>query len=139
MPKDPLDQLFVKPEDIKGEQRTLLAKMVSPFATIDAENGVVHFRLATDDLNAKQKVLIYLLARLALASRPNAVYPAAVSPREVEIATGLPGGTVRPKLMQLYDEHIAVKSGDGYSVSTTTLQRAYKELESVIESVTSGS
>ena len=100
MSQDPLDQLFVKPEEIQGELRALLAKMVAPFAAIDPENGVIHFKLAADDLNAKQKVLVYLLSRLALASRPNAVYPASVSPREVEIATGLPGGTVRPKLAQ---------------------------------------
>lgn len=126
---DPLDQLFVRPEQVEGEQRATLYKLIFPFAVINPVNGEVHFKATADDLNAKQKVLIYLLCRLVLSTRPNTTFSAAVSPKEVEKATNFPGGTVRPKLSQLVEEHIAVKSGDGYLVPASNLHRAKKELE----------
>lgn len=129
---DPLDQIFVKPEQVEGEQRTLLAKMIFPFAGINPEDGEVHFKATADDLNAKQKVLIYLLCRLALSTRPNTPFSAATSPKEVERATGFPGGTVRPKLSQLVEERIAIKNGEGYLIPASNLHRAHKELEAVL-------
>jgi hypothetical protein len=135
MSDDPLDQIFVKPEQVEGENRALLAKMIFPFAGVSAETGEVHFKATADDLNSKQKIIVYLLCRLALSTRPDtvfAVFAAAVSPKEVERGTDLPGGTVRPKLSQLVDERIVVKSGDGYTIPSSSLKRAYKELEAAI-------
>jgi hypothetical protein len=133
MSTDPLDQIFVKTEQVEGEQRALLAKMIFPFASIDPDSGEIYFKTTADDLNAKQKVLVYLLCRLALSTRPKATLSATVSPKEVELATNLPGGTVRPKLTQLVNERIARKNGDGYFLPPVNLNSAYKELQSAIE------
>ena len=135
MSTDPLEQVFVKPEQVEGQHRALLAKLIFPFAGINAESGEVHFKPTADDLNSKQKILVYLLCRLALSTRPNTSFSAAVSPKEVEHGTNLPGGTVRPKLSQLVDERIVLKSGDGYMVPASSLNRALKELESAIPEV----
>ncbi|HEX9838909.1 MAG TPA: hypothetical protein VGA72_06160 [Anaerolineales bacterium] len=126
MMQDPLDQLFVKTEQIEGEQRAILAQLILPYASINADTGDVHFKTTFDDLSTKQKILLYLLCRLALSTRPNTTFTVAVSPVEVEKATMLPGGTVRPKLTELVKDRIIVKSGDGYSVPAVNLQRAKK-------------
>ncbi len=130
MADDPLEMIFVKPEQVEGEKRAQLAKMIFPFAYIDAENGRIHFKATADELNAKQKVLVYLLCRLALSTRTDSKFPASVSPKEVEIDTGIPGGTIRPKLSQLVEEHKLIRRGDGYMVSTEHFDRIFKELES---------
>lgn len=128
MTNDPLDQLFVKAEQVEGEQRALLAQLILPYASINADTGDVHFKTTFDDLSTKQKLLLYLLCRLALSTRPNTTFTTSVSPIEVEKATNLPGGTIRPKLSELVKDRIAVKNGDGYYVPAMNLHRAKKLL-----------
>ena len=120
---DPLDQLFINPEQVEQEQREELAKLILPYAAINRETGNVYFKPTTDELNSKQKVILYLLCRLALSALPDTPFPRFVSPKEIERATELPGGTIRPKLTQLVDEKIVVKSGEGYRISPTSLHR----------------
>jgi hypothetical protein len=124
--QDPLDQLFVKSEQVAGEQRAILAQLILPYASINADTGDVYFKATFDDLSTKQKILLYLLCRLALSTRPNTTFTVTVSPIEIEKATMLPGGTVRPKLTELVKDRIIVKSGEGYSVPAVNLQRAKK-------------
>jgi hypothetical protein len=126
MTQDPLDQLFVRTEQVEGEQRAILAQLILPYASINADTGDVHFKATFDDLSTKQKLLLYLLCRLALSTRPNTTFTVAVSPIEIEKATMLPGGTVRPKLTELVKDRIIVKSGEGYYVPAVNLQRAKK-------------
>ena len=126
MPQDPLDELFVKTEQVEGEHRAILAELILPYASINAETGVVHWKTTYDDLSTKKKLLLYLLCRLAISTRPNTTFTVAVSPTEVEKATMLPGGTVRPKLTELVKDKIVIKSGEGYYVPAATLQRAKK-------------
>jgi hypothetical protein len=121
--QDPLDQIFIKPEQVEGEQRALLASLIFPFASVNPESGEVHFKPTADDLTAKQKIVVYLLCRLALSTRPNTMFTATASPIEIEKATMLPGGTIRPKLMELVKSRIIVKSGEGYYVHASNLHR----------------
>jgi hypothetical protein len=122
--QDPLERLYVRPEQVEGEQRELLANLIFPYAGINPESGEVHFKPTSDDLIAKQKILVFLLCRLALSTRPNTTFTAAVSPIEIEKATMLPGGTLRPKLMELVKSRVVVKSGDGYYIHPSSLYRA---------------
>jgi hypothetical protein len=121
---DPLDQVFVKTEEVVGEQRALLAQLIFPYAAINPETGEVHFKATADDLSAKQKILVYLLCRLALSTRPNTNFTATVSPIEITKDTMLKGGTVRPNLMDLVNQNVVAKSGDGYYVAPIQLHRA---------------
>jgi hypothetical protein len=132
MSDDILEQLVVRREQLERDQKAQIVKMVFPFAAIDPEKGRVHPKAPFDELNAKDKVLVYLLARLALSALPDAKASASVSPKEIEEETGLPGGTVRPKLAQLEKERLAFKSEGGYYVTSATLSRAFKELEPYI-------
>lgn len=126
MPQDPLDQLFVKTEQVEGENRAILAQLILPYASINADTGEIHFKTTFDDLSAKQKLLLYLLCRLALSTRPNTTFTVAVSPVEIQKDTNLPGGTIRPKLTELVKARIVVKSGEGYYVPAMNLQHAKK-------------
>ena len=128
--QDPLEQIYVRPEQVVGEQRALLAQLIFPFAGVNPESGDVHFKPTADDLTAKQKILVFLLCRLALSTRPNTIFTAAASPIEIEKATMLPGGTLRPKLRELVKTRVVVKSGDGYYVHVSSLHRA-KEILSI--------
>ena len=126
MVEDPLDQLFVKAEQVEGEQRAILAQLILPYASMNADTGDVHVKATFDDLSTKQKLALYLLCRLALSTRPTTTFTIAASPIEIEKATMLPGGTVRPKLSELVKDRIVIKSGDGYSIPAVNLQRAKK-------------
>ena len=127
---DPLDQIIIKPEIVEGEQRALLAQLIFPYAGINPDTGDVHFKETADDLTSKQKILLYLLCRLALSARTNTTISAAVSPKEIEKSLIIPGGTIRPKLMELVGDKIVLKSktGEGYYVNSGSLHRAKKIL-----------
>jgi hypothetical protein len=122
--QDPLEQIFIKTEQVEGEQRALLAKLIFPYASVNPETGEVHFKSTADDLTSKQKIVIYLLCRLALSTRPNTVFTATTSPIEIEKATMLPGGTIRPKLMELVKGRVVAKTGEGYYIHAASLHRA---------------
>lgn len=129
MPEKILEQLVVKREQLERRQKEMLVKMVIPFAAIEPESGRVHIKAPFDELNAKHKVLVYLLARLALSALPDAKLPKSTSPKEIEMGTGLSGGTVRPMLTKLVGERLVVKDDNGYYVSPAALTKASKDLE----------
>ncbi len=124
------NQLVVRKEELENEQKKQLVRVVLPFAVIDPESRRVHMKSLYDDLNTKHKVLVYLLARLALSDLSNSTVSSAVSPKEIEKETGLPGGTVRPKLTQLVTERLITKDGDQYLVTSLTVVKACKDMES---------
>lgn len=120
--KDPLQQIFVRPQQIKAEQKVLLAELILPFAGVNPETGEVYFKEAAENLlNAKQKILVFLLCRFALSTLENTSFSPYVSPKEIERETHIKGGTVRPMLSQLIEDKIVVKSGDGYIVPASYL------------------
>ena len=71
MTDDPLEDIFVKKEEVAGENKVLLGKMIRPFANVVPENGEVIFSSDGDELIAKHKILVFLLCRLALVTRPD--------------------------------------------------------------------
>lgn len=121
---DPLDAVFAEPEKLEGENRAKLAKLIVRFVAIEPESGEISYKPDTDKLTAKQLVLVFLLSRLALSTR-NPAFPAALAPKEIELKTGLPGGTLRPKLTELTKERCVYYDTDGkYSVRVVDLGRA---------------
>ncbi len=129
--KDPLDQLVMKTEEVEGEYRELLAELLKPHVRIDPDTGKVFFVPYPPRLNTKQHVLIYLLAKLAISQKNDRFDPIATA-KEVEDATGLPGGTVRPKLTELFRERVISKSEAGYFVEAANLHKARSILENAI-------
>lgn len=136
MSQDPLDAFFDAPEKLEGEMRERLASMIIPFAAADTTDGTIHLKTAWFDLDTRRKVLVILLARLALSTK-NSEYHGAISSKEIEGITGLPGGTVRPKLSALVKDRVAIRDNDSnYSVRPTPIafNNAWAIMESEITS-----
>jgi hypothetical protein len=129
--EDPLDELVMKSEEVEGEYRKLLADLLRPHVRIDPDTGKVYFVPHPPKLNTKQHVLVYLLAKLALAQKNDNLEPVA-SAKDVEDATGLPGGTVRPKLTELFRERVISRSEAGYFVEAANLHKARSILEDTL-------
>ncbi len=125
---DPLDELVTKAKVVEGEHRLLLAELLKPHVRIDPDTGKIYFTNHPPKLNTKQHVLVYLLAKLALAQK-NSEYTSVATTRDVEENTGLPGGTVRPKLSELLKDKIISKTEAGYLIEAANLFRAKALLE----------
>jgi hypothetical protein len=75
-------------------------------------------------LSQGSKVLIALLASKAGAAL-GVRSPEGLTGSEVEALTQVPGGTVRPQLRQLAEEHLAQQAGDGrYFIPAMSVPRA---------------
>ena len=134
MTDDPLDKIFDSPQELEGEMRNTLARMLLPFAAIDPESGVFYPKSRWHNLNAKQRVLIYFLARLALSAK-NPEFKNQMTSKEVVDGTELPGGTVRPKISELAKDRVVVKNPDGsYLVRATSMSinNAWELLEKAV-------
>ena len=134
MTEDPLNVIFDAPEELEGVKREKLAKMIAPFAAIDPENGTFFIKMAWSNLSSKQKVLVYLLARLALSTK-NPEFSKSVTHKDVESETDLPGGTVRPKVSELVKDRVVQRDKSGsYFVRSTAMaiNNAWALMENVV-------
>lgn len=119
MSNDPLDKIFSKPEEIDLQRKKILADILNPYARIDVENGTFMPTILWANLGSKEKILVFLIARLALSTRNN-LFTNCVTPKDVEIETEIPGGTVRPKIIELYEDKLITKNDTGgYYVKST--------------------
>lgn len=132
---DPLDQLIMTTEEVEGEYRVLLAELLKPHVRIDPDTGKVYFIPNPPRLNTKQQVLVYLLAKLALSQKSDSLEPIATA-KDVEEGTAMPGGTVRPKLTELFRERAISRSEAGYFIEARNLNIAKSILEDTIPSDT---
>lgn len=129
---DPLDPVFGKTEELEGENRVKLANLLIGFVKIDADKGTIQYNPAGEALSTLRKVLVFLLARLALSTR-NPDYQAAVTPKTIEAGTGLPGGTVRPKLTELVKIRVVFQDDLGkYFIRVSAISRAESILEDAL-------
>lgn len=120
---DPLDALF--DQSSVQDQRKILAETILPYARIDSETLEIGFTDDGEQLVAREKLLVFFLARKALFLR-NMISKEAASPSEIEKATGMAGGTIRPQLSRLVDDRLIRKeAGDGgYYVPNNRLKDA---------------
>jgi hypothetical protein len=95
---DPLSRLVVNEAAV---DRELLAKVLENKIRLDLTQGSFAFHPGVRDrLNSRHQVLIALLAQKALHLLNND-YPEGLRPQEIEMATGVKGGTLRPILRVL--------------------------------------
>jgi len=121
---DPLSKLF--DTSALEDQREVLADTVFPFARIDGETLDVRFTKEGELLTVREKLLVFLLARKALLMG-NKIPLEAVSPSEIERATSISGGTIRPVLRKLVDEKL-IREDNGYFVPNSRI----KEINSIL-------
>ena len=90
---DPLDDIVMRTEEVEGENRRILADLLRPHVRMDPETAMIHFVPYPPNLNTKQQVLVYLLAKQALAQKNQALEPIASS-KDIQEGTGLPGSSL---------------------------------------------
>jgi hypothetical protein len=94
-----LDDLLIDREQVNEE---LLREVLLPYIGIDADRKEIVPKQQWNSLNADRKVLIYLLARKAMVVLPTVQLEIeGALPKDIEDSTGIPGGTLRPKLRNL--------------------------------------
>lgn len=124
---DPLDKLFHSGTSV---DRTLLAGLLDKRIRIYPEEGAKGIVFEIKSFTARHKILLYLLARKAMKLRdPSSLEGEEASPKEIETDLGINGGTVRPALRQLADDHLVrVNANSKYLVSNHDLDRIEREL-----------
>ena len=79
-------------------------------------------------LSNKQKVLVYLVALQGWPLVTEEAVPTSASPAELEKALRIPGGSLRPLLMDLKERLVIVGGGKSYAVSAGHLEAVKAEI-----------
>lgn len=106
------------------DQRQLLAETIFPYARVDGETQEIGFTAEGEALTNREKLLVFLLMRKAMLIR-EVISKEAISPGEIEKATGISGGSIRPVLSQLVADKLVRKDkGDdgGYYVPASRIK-----------------
>lgn len=119
MGSDPLAVLVVDENEIAQDA---LAEALAPYVGITKSGGLVLTERVTE-LTAASRMLVVLLATwaanlLGYRARPGA------PPAELVDLSGLPAGTVRPKLSELSKRGLVVKRGAEYAIALSSVRLA---------------
>lgn len=116
MEENPFSKLIRSKTQMDVETQKRLADLLEPYIWIDPENDLVAFKDSSSDITTIKRVFISILARKVMnLINPN--YPPTISASAIEMNTGLPGGTVRPKLGELYKKRLVVRDKGVYEVA----------------------
>ena len=110
--------------DAREMDRELVGTILRPYLRIDAATCEVIPLPPWDAAPNEVRVLLYLLARRAMRALDLPVPHEAASPVEIERATGIPGGSVRPALKRLLNARLVAKQAPtGYIVPNYAMSR----------------
>lgn len=116
-----LDELFVSGKEVDQE---LVAKVLAPFLKIDRDSCTIIPNERWQELNNDLKIILFLLARKAMTLRGLAIDNEGALPSEIEKETGVKGGSIRPKLKELYEQKTINRMNNGrYIVPSYSLTR----------------
>lgn len=121
---DPLSKLY--DTSSLQDQREVLADTIFPFARIDIDSLEVRFTQEGELLTVREKLLVYMLTRKALVMG-NKLDEEAIAPIELEKATNISGGTIRPVLRKLVDEKL-IREENGYLIPNSRIKDVSKIL-----------
>lgn len=107
--KDPLESLLLDAAEV---DRTTLAQALGGILGVDTETGRVVLKPGFNELDTRRKVLAFLLGMKA-ASLLGKTENEAVTNKDVIQQTGMPSGTVNPKLKELRDRRLVSQSTTG--------------------------
>ncbi|MGH2828620.1 MAG: hypothetical protein ACRDKF_16795 [Actinomycetota bacterium] len=106
---DPLAELLLDADEV---DRAQLAQALRGILGIDNASGRVVLKPAFNDLDASRKTLAYLMGA-KVAALLNKSDTEAVTPTQLSKSTGMPKGTVNPKLTRLHEERLVSKTKSG--------------------------
>lgn len=109
MTDDPLSELLLDADEV---DRSQLAQGLRDLLGIDNKTGRVVLKPMFNDLDTRRKVLAYLMGAKVAALLGKAD-DEIVTPTDLSKRTGMPRGTVNPKLAQLHEDRIVSKTKSG--------------------------
>lgn len=122
----PLKDLLI---DVNEHTEQLIEEIVTPYARYDNVNKRIVFLHGARELNVRSRILLYLCALrgwpFVSEEMTNEIE---AKPVEIEKLTGIPGGSLRPLLKQLLDDHLIQYNDGKYSVSPIHLPQAKAEI-----------
>lgn len=99
---DPLDDIFL--DHAPSVDKAMVARLLKPYIQLYADSKEVLPTPEWDKLNIQQKILMWMLGLKALRLRGVITEDdEKISPSDLEKATGLKGGSIRPSLSKLLD------------------------------------
>jgi hypothetical protein len=117
-----LEELVV---DAREVDRELVAGLLKPYLRIDRDTCAILPQPAWGEIPNEARVLLYLVARKAMRALDLPIAEEAATPHEIERATGIPGGSVRPALRRLLKARLVERElGVGYIVPNYATLRA---------------
>jgi DNA-binding transcriptional ArsR family regulator len=123
---NPLEELLLDADEVDQAQ---LAQGLKGVLGVDRKTGRVVLKPGFNALDTRRRCLAFLLGA-KVARLLQLVETEAVAPKDLQKATGMPQGTVRPKLSQLYDERIVSKTSSGsYYVDSHQVSAALEVLK----------
>ncbi|MCK1477396.1 hypothetical protein IVB27_21955 [Bradyrhizobium sp. 197] len=102
--------------------------IVADYVRYDEDEKEIAFTPNGTALPARKKVLVYLVALHGWPFISSGV-PTDASPAQISDHLGMPGGTVRPMLIDLRDRNLIVVKGGRYSVRAASLHAVKTELD----------
>jgi len=106
-----LDELFVSGNEVDQE---LIVKILSGFLKIDKDSCSIVPDKRWLEVNNELKIILFLVARKAMKVRGLSIDNEGALPSETEEQTGIKGGSVRPRLKNLFEQRIINKTGDSH-------------------------
>ena len=126
MAKDPLEDLLLDAAEV---DRARLADALREVLGIDGTSGKIVPKPGYNSLKTRQKVLSYLLG-MKVAVLVKKVTDELVLPKDIQEATGLPQGTVNPKLKELKEAKLVTRDKAGkYYVAQHQLSAALEDMK----------
>ena len=117
-----LEELVVDAREI---DRELVADFLKPYLRIDGPSCGILPQPAWAEVPNEARVLLYLVARKAMRALDLPLPVEAATPHDIEHATGIPGGSVRPALKRLLKARLVEREiGMGYIVPNYAMLRA---------------
>ncbi len=126
MTNDPLSNLLLDAEEI---DRASLARALQDFVGIDKATGRVVLKPGFNRLNSRQKIIAYLLGK-KVAKLLNMSESEVTSPKDIPTNTGIPIGTVHPKLRELIESRLVSQTKEGeYYIESHQILNSISSLE----------
>jgi hypothetical protein len=130
MNEDPLADLLLDADEV---DRARLSTALRDSLGIDGKSGRVVLKPGFSRLSARGKLLAYLLGRKT-AVLLNKADTEATPPRDISRETGMPSGTVNPKLRELFEDRlISLTESSEYYVAAPQVIAAIGELEKEVK------
>jgi hypothetical protein len=105
-----------------------IERIVGSFVRYDVDDLAVTFTPAIGELSNRAKILVYLVALQGWKFVTDDTTPSSARPKDIEDATGIPGGSLRPTLRSLVENHLLSEKDGRYSVSSTSFHAIEREL-----------